>query len=1182
MTSERDLRRDHERDRNKVAELNRQNETIELVQLENFYRMKSSAVKIHDDKYGSKERWSDMIINASQNSTLLTPAEFTIQDKHGKRRTVKIDPKTSAHDVKRAIDLYDAAKYEEQKKREMADWEHSREEFGSRLRLSFSSRDESFVTCFSDLDYSAHTTPAHVTYHTSFRQPTLDLKLERENSRLSDQLRAAQRQLAEAREQYRTIEYENYRLIQENVEVSESLDSTQKLLEQISENRDEHVKTNRRYAEENRKLESELESAQARIQSQTQAQTQSQPQPRSWWSSARKVTFDDTSEQLREEVRDLTRSLENMKSGREPHNILRDVGVGTRLEFLQLSKTHDYPVIRHHTHHRIVSSSSNPELDTDLGAKSTSIDGSSLYGGNIRADAALLSINSSHRVKFEQTFKEIYGVAFSEVTKGCSDKYAPKCKVTEMANLRGTMAHLGCFTRHTPDKDADDRFLALSVYCEGEYEDIDRRATSALQAAKTFSSDLRVVEACNKMRGIYDSLVERTKSDDRRSTSFTGGGVGVADAEAAIRALKAQLVAQHGSFEQKRKTYKDREARLKQQLDEYKSKFLELEEKIPFLQHLARVGTTIRCRALEHAKGRRIFGEGKDKFTNIRGEVDMKVIKQGNISCHWGDIKADYSLYQLGYKQLQTILSIPTPIPVLDLHLILFTMMDPDLSRDALATLNEEESQLLKLHDKFIAINVNLLRAKVEHQQKLNNFTARKDIWYESVNQLFKSFLGLLSGGQTQLNSMKLTRDDIEVTLGTMKNMAESLMAEKSRDISTHHEQKKDILKSIDILLNIPSSMISTIDNNNEASTDHTQALVTALAENASLKLELAKVEYELGRVRSLGSYTGGTSSQEILTLKQKLEQVEDEKAELVLGLSATEDELESTRASLTDAYTEIESLEYKLNGKNHPNHDLRTLAVNVRLRFLNQATRRNNRGNYTAVRGRKVTDVGAIERGSAAVHGGDVRTDAFMIRNNIHNKFKDGYKSLFLRVYGVSVDEVSQGRDGKYRLGSKFVEIVDLRGTMSHCLSFSELSHDQGMDYRFDGLRFQCDFIYQEYLGQSGSVAKAQDAFNNDQVIDAHLITMGNIADHIVGLEKQILRGDLQTMTFLGPSTTKKGKGIKSSTQEDIRRPLALLSQNLNRSKPTTERPSSYITNESKKAISVLINQHEQAKSEL
>ncbi|KAF7853575.1 uncharacterized protein EAF02_011880 [Botrytis sinoallii] len=110
----------------------------------------------------------------------------------------------------------------------------------------------------------------------------------------------------------------------------------------------------------------------------------------------------------------------------------------------------------------------------------------------------------------------------------------------------------------------------------------------------------------------------------------------VADAEAAIHALKAQLVAQHGSFEQERKTYKDREAILQQQLDEYKSKVLELERRRPFLEKLAIVGAAVRCRALEHAKGRRIFGEGKDKFTNIRGEVDIEVIKKGNVACHRG------------------------------------------------------------------------------------------------------------------------------------------------------------------------------------------------------------------------------------------------------------------------------------------------------------------------------------------------------------------------------------------------------------------------------------------------------------------------------------------------------------------------------------------------------------------
>ncbi|KAF5873976.1 uncharacterized protein Bfra_005443 [Botrytis fragariae] len=771
----------------------------------------------------------------------------------------------------------------------------------------------------------------------------------------------------------------------------------------------------------------------------------------------------------------------------------------------------------------------------------------------------------------------------------------------------------------------------------------------------------------------------------------------VADAQAAIDALKAKLVTQFAQFETERKLHKDREAKLRQQLEDYNPMFLKHEWRRPYLEYLAEVDAAVRCRALEQAKGRRIFEGSNDEFSHIRKKVDIKIIEKGNIACHRGNIKADASLYKLGYRcakmdeaffrsiyylgplgldpdplvyrkltealnlrgtmlfcfsftessrssyqdtqfssllrqiyitmndakkdqkspklfdadpeveqkivlmrkiaeEVSILLRKTTPVPILHLHFRLITMMDPDLPQEALATFNEEASQLFKLHDKSNALDINLLRVNYEHQQKLNSFAARKYSWYESVNQLFKSFLGLLSGGQTQLNLMKFTHDNIEVTLGTqddeqsinkaweesMKNMVESLMAEKSRNISTYHEQKKEILKSINVLLDNPKSMTSTVDNNIEASTDHTRSLVAVLAENALLKLELAKAKYESARVRSLKPYTGSTSSQEILTLKQKLEQVEDEKAELVLGLSATEDELESTRASLADAYTEIESLDYKLNGKNHPNHDLRTLAVNVRLRFLNQATRRNNRGKYTAVHGLKFTDVGAIERGSAAVHGGDVRTDAFMIRNNIHNKFDDDYELLFLRIYGVSIDEVSQGRDGKYRLGSKHVEIADLRGTMSHCLSFSELTHDKEMDDRFDGLRYQCDMIYQEYFAQLGSAAKAQDAFNNNQDIDVHLVTMRNISDHIVGLEKQRLRSDLHTMTFLGPSTTKKVKGIKSSIQEDIRRPLALLSQNINRAKPITENPSSYITNESKKAISVLINQHEQAKSEL
>ncbi|TEY39731.1 hypothetical protein BOTCAL_0451g00080 [Botryotinia calthae] len=449
-------------------------------------------------------------------------------------------------------------------------------------------------------------------------------------------------------------------------------------------------------------------------------------------------------------------------------------------------------------------------------------------------------------------------------------------------------------------------------------------------------------------------------------------------------------------------------------------------------------------------------------------------------------------------------------------------MIDPNLSQEAFATFNEEEYQLSKLHGKSNALDIDLLHANYEHQQKLINFAARKDSWCESVNQLFKSFLGLLSGGQTQSNLMKLTHDNIEVTLGTqddeqsinkaweesMNSLVESLMAEKSRTVSTYCEQKKEILKIIDVLLDSPESMISTVNIHSEASADHTQSLVAVLTGKASLKSKLAKTEQELAQSKSNRPETSGTSSQELSTLKQKLEQFGGEKAELELRLSATEDELELTRASLADAHTEIESLDYKLNGKNHPNHDLRTLAVNARLRFFNQSTRRKNHGNYAAV-GLKVTDIGAIERGSAAVHSGNVRLDAYLTQNNIHIKFNEDYKSLFLLMYGFSVDEVSQGGDGKYRIGSRNVEIADLRGTMAHCLSFSELTHNKKMDDRFDYLRSHCDVIYQEYLAQLGSAARAQDAFNDNRLINAHLIVMRSISDYIVDREKQRRRSE-------------------------------------------------------------------------
>ncbi|ESZ97666.1 hypothetical protein SBOR_1948 [Sclerotinia borealis F-4128] len=70
--------------------------------------------------------------------------------------------------------------------------------------------------------------------------------------------------------------------------------------------------------------------------------------------------------------------------------------------------------------------------------------------------------------------------------------------------------------------------------------------------------------------------------------------------------------------------------------------------------------------------------------------------------------------------------------------------------------------------------------------------------------------------------------------------------------------------------------------------------------------------------------------------------------------------------------------------------------------------------------------------------------------------------------------------------------------------------------------------------------------------------------------------------MSSLVSSTNRKDKKRVFSIHEDLRNPLALLSHNANRGKTSTESSGSHITEESKKAISVLINRHERTKSEL
>ncbi|KAB8297126.1 hypothetical protein EYC80_002510 [Monilinia laxa] len=466
MTSDRQFKRDMEKDKSKLDELTKQYSDHEEILLDNLYHSKKKFVKISEEKQVSLDRWKNCVKGAANTSSLLEPAEFKTIDSHGKKRSIKIGPNTSAHE--------DILK----KKNQI---------------LGFSSGESYFDSCFDQSTSSSHITPANTTYHTSFRQLSPDKKLENQFRELSIR--------------FENIERERDQLLQENEALAHSLKSTQEHVRQIAENRDEHFLTNRRYAEENRKLERNLESA---LES-----TQAQPRR----NSVNRVTFDDESEKLREELENMSKSLTSIKNERQPHNILRDVGIESRIEFFQSSKA-SMSSGYHNSRHDSLSS----DFNISNTPSTNSVTGNS-FRGNIRADAAMLSINADQRAKFHKNFEEVYGVSVDDVKRGRCDKYAPQSKVTEISNLRGTMAHRGCFTSHTPDSNADDQFMTLSDYCDSAFEEALRNSSTVLRAAQAFSENTDIIIACDRMRRICDIIVGTNMIDSRARPSFMNGGL---------------------------------------------------------------------------------------------------------------------------------------------------------------------------------------------------------------------------------------------------------------------------------------------------------------------------------------------------------------------------------------------------------------------------------------------------------------------------------------------------------------------------------------------------------------------------------------------------------------------------------------------------------------------------------
>lgn len=67
---------------------------------------------------------------------MLEPAEFNVRDSRGIKQTIKIGPTSSAHDVKMAAGMHNASKYEERKKKEIADWKQNQGPFDKQIMVS--------------------------------------------------------------------------------------------------------------------------------------------------------------------------------------------------------------------------------------------------------------------------------------------------------------------------------------------------------------------------------------------------------------------------------------------------------------------------------------------------------------------------------------------------------------------------------------------------------------------------------------------------------------------------------------------------------------------------------------------------------------------------------------------------------------------------------------------------------------------------------------------------------------------------------------------------------------------------------------------------------------------------------------------------------------------------------------
>ncbi|ESZ97665.1 hypothetical protein SBOR_1947 [Sclerotinia borealis F-4128] len=449
-------------------------------------------------------------------------------------------------------------------------------------------------------------------------------------------------------------------------------------------------------------------------------------------------------------------------------------------------------------------------------------------------------------------------------------------------------------------------------------------------------------------------------------------------------------------------------------------------------------------------------------------------------------------------------------------------MMVHNPANMASASLGGEIQQLSELHTQLADLDISRLQASHDHRQKLDIVAAKKESYYNGINQIRQVIQSICVAGQKLLSPVQVSQGDIEVTLGTeddqknIDNAWEDFVNEQVDGLTAYNDdtgsavlkQRKHwlltqymvvqrILKSINTILGSDLDDEShAMINYNESSFGDTWVANLASDRITFLELELAKTKEELRKVQ-------GENESPVLEIGSTRDQLQNVKKDY--------DALLSVQSDLVKASTRVKDLEYELYSKEHPNYDINALAIATSLRFFNLSTRRNDFGIFTAIRGRRTTDVDAINLGSAAVYSGNIRVHVFLIMRNPNGKFNK-YRGLFETLYGVTLEEVAQGLYSKYRFNSKHTEIANLRGTMAYCLSFTKLSHDSGKDISFEYYRGLSGQVFLELCERLGSAAEAQKAFDTDPDVEDMCVQMRRIAKHTTWMERQRIQGQRVT----------------------------------------------------------------------